>query len=91
MKGINVIADQDKYNKIKLKGCDDGSLSKASQKSSSAESLISHCASSADSDRYDTVVSLQDYKHSDTTALLVRDEKGKKETEFPTKAHKSNA
>ena len=40
------------------------------------ESLISNVESS-DSERYDTVVNLQDMKHSDTAALLVKDGKRK--------------
>ena len=47
-----------------------------SRKSCSGQSFISN-GESSDSDRYDTVVNLQDIKHSDTAALLVKEGKRK--------------
>ena len=55
-------------NKTK-KGLDNNKLSPSS---TSRKSLITNCESS-DSERYDTVVNLQNLKHSDTAALLVKD------------------
>ena len=79
----NTTIDLDELNKMDS-AWDDGnntntrvdttrlSPSNISRKSGSGQSLISNCEST-DSDRYDTVVNLQDIKHSDTAALLVKD------------------
>ena len=71
-KKVDNIWDDDVTNK-KL---DPTRLSPSNISRKSGQSLISNVDSS-DSDRYDTVVNLQDMKHSDTAALLVKDGKRK--------------
>ena len=61
---------------VTKKKLDPTRLSPSNISRKSGQSLISNVDSS-DSDRYDTVVNLQDMKHSDTAALLVKDGKRK--------------
>ena len=80
----NTIIDIDENKKldniwednITNKKLDPTRLSPSNISRKSGQSLISNVDSS-DSDRYDTVVNLQDMKHSDTAALLVKDGKRK--------------
>ena len=80
----NTIIDIDENKKIDNiwddnvtnKKLDPTRLSPSNISRKSGQSLISNVDSS-DSDRYDTVVNLQDMKHSDTAALLVKDGKRK--------------
>ena len=80
----NAIIDIDENKKIDniwddnvtKKKLDPTRLSPSNISRKSGQSLISNVDSS-DSDRYDTVVNLQDMKHSDTAALLVKDGKRK--------------
>lgn len=82
----NAIIDMDELKKMDIIWADGNKQTKLdttrlspstiSRKSCSGQSLISNCEST-DSDRYDTVVNLQDMKHSDTAALLVKDGKRK--------------
>ena len=85
----NTIIDMDDLQTVNTVIWDDNSKAKkelennraspsnTSRKSCSGKSLISTCESTSDSDRYDTVVNLQNLKHSDTAALLVKDGKSK--------------
>ena len=71
-KKVDNIWDDD----VSTKKLDSTRLSPSNISRKSGKSLISNVESS-DSDRYDTVVNLQDMKHSDTAALLVKDGKRK--------------
>ena len=66
-KGDDIWDANNKHSKV-----DKTRLSPSNISRKSGQSLISNC-DSTDSDRYDTVVNLQDIKHSDTAALLVKD------------------
>ena len=80
----NTIIDMEESKKVDnvwddnicSKKLDSSRLSPSNISRKSGRSLISNVESS-DSERYDTVVNLQDMKHSDTAALLVKDGKRK--------------
>ena len=80
----NTIIDMEESKKVDnvwddnicSKKIDSSRLSPSNISRKSGKSLISNVESS-DSERYDTVVNLQDMKHSDTAALLVKDGKRK--------------
>ena len=77
----NAIIDMEDMKKMDniwddSKKLDPTRLSPSNISRKSGQSLISN-AESSDSERYDTVVNLQDMKHSDTAALLVKDGKRK--------------
>ena len=77
----NAIIDMEDLKKMDniwddSKKLDPTRLSPSNISRKSGQSLISN-AESSDSERYDTVVNLQDMKHSDTAALLVKDGKRK--------------